>query len=49
MSSQVKPALPSDDLIDEVRRYLTAIEVFRTAGYEPHWQPESKGGKHDDQ
>jgi predicted CoA-binding protein len=24
-------------LLDEIRRYLDAVEVFRRAGSEPHW------------
>lgn len=26
--------------LDEVRRYLIAVDVFRAEGHEPHWQPE---------
>ena len=27
-------------LIDEIIRYLTAVDVFRAAGCEPFWRPE---------
>jgi hypothetical protein len=26
-------------LIDEMRRYLIAVEIFRAEGCEPHWLP----------
>jgi hypothetical protein len=26
--------------LDEVRRYLIAVDAFRSEGHEPHWQPE---------
>jgi hypothetical protein len=26
-----------DALIDEIRRYLAAVDAFRAAGYSPHW------------
>jgi hypothetical protein len=29
------------DLIDEIERYLAAVDVFRALGCEPTWQPES--------
>ena len=29
------------DLIDEVTRYLAAVELFRSVGCEPSWRPES--------
>ena len=28
------------ELIDEVRRYLEAVDAFRAEGQEPHWRPE---------
>ena len=27
-------------LVDEIRRYLVAVDAFRAAGYEPCWLPE---------
>ena len=27
-------------LIDEIERYLAAVDVFRTLGCEPAWRPE---------
>jgi hypothetical protein len=27
-------------LIDEIRRYLAAVDAFRAEGREPHWQAE---------
>ena len=27
-------------LIEEIRRYLAAVDVFRAAGCEPTWHPE---------
>jgi len=34
-------------LIDEMRRYLIAVETFRAEGCEPHWLPvgSSKTGR----
>jgi hypothetical protein len=29
-----------DELMQEVMRYLAAIDAFRAAGYEPSWRPE---------
>jgi hypothetical protein len=34
-----KPTQP--ELIDEVTRYLAAVELFRSLGCEPSWRPES--------
>lgn len=28
------------ELIDEVRRYLEAVDAFRAEGHEPRWRPE---------
>jgi len=28
------------DLMDEVRRYLAAVDAFRAEGHEPRWLPE---------
>jgi hypothetical protein len=28
-------------LVDEIRRYLEAVELFRSLGHEPHWRPET--------
>jgi hypothetical protein len=33
--------LTQSELIDEVTRYLAAVELFRSLGCEPHWRPES--------
>jgi hypothetical protein len=30
-----------DDLLTEIRRYLTAVDVFRSVDSEPSWRPES--------
>jgi hypothetical protein len=30
-----------DALIDEIRRYLAAVDAFRHAGRTPSWRPES--------
>ena len=27
-----------DELIDEIRRYLDAVDAFRSEGHEPRWQ-----------
>ena len=29
-----------NDLIDEITRYLAAVELFRSLGSEPRWRPE---------
>jgi len=29
-------------LIDEIERYLSAVDVFRALGCEPAWRPESE-------
>lgn len=29
------------DLIEEITRYLDAVELFRSVGCEPSWRPES--------
>ena len=34
----MKPAV--DRLLDEIRRYLAAVDTFRREGYEPHWLTE---------
>jgi hypothetical protein len=31
-----KPAIEA--LLDEIRRYLAAVDAFRRAGYEPRWR-----------
>jgi hypothetical protein len=31
----------TEDLIEEISRYLAAIELFRSVGCEPSWRPES--------
>jgi hypothetical protein len=30
----------SEDLVDEITRYLAAVDAFRDAGCEPTWRPE---------
>lgn len=30
-----------DRLLDEIRRYLAAVEAFRREGCEPRWLPEA--------
>ena len=30
----------SEALMDEIRRYLAAVELFRREGFEPRWQLE---------
>jgi len=40
--TKVTSELRSEDLFEEVRRYLIAIEAFRAAGCEPRWQPEAE-------
>jgi hypothetical protein len=27
--------------VDEIRRYLEAVELFRSLGHEPQWRPET--------
>jgi hypothetical protein len=36
MTDQTDP----NALIDEIARYLSAVELFRAAGCEPTWRPE---------
>jgi hypothetical protein len=31
---------PTTTLVDEITRYLEAVELFRSLGHEPHWRPE---------
>jgi len=40
VTTQITTEVRSDDLLEEVRRYLVAIAAFRAAGYEPRWQQE---------
>jgi hypothetical protein len=30
-------------LLEEIRRYLAAVDAFRREGHEPRWQAESNG------
>jgi hypothetical protein len=32
----------TDGLIDEIARYLAAVDVFRAEGREPSWRPEHR-------
>jgi hypothetical protein len=40
MTTQVTAQLDTNGLIDEVRRYLVAVEAFRAEGLEPRWSTE---------
>jgi hypothetical protein len=31
----------TEDLIEEIVRYLAAVELFRSVGCEPSWRPET--------
>ena len=31
----------TEDLIEEIARYLAAVELFRSVGCEPTWRPET--------
>lgn len=42
MAIQVIAQVDSEGLIDEVRRYLVAVEAFRAEGQEPRWSPEGR-------
>jgi hypothetical protein len=33
--------IDTDKLVEEIDRYLTAIDLFRALGCEPTWRPES--------
>ena len=35
-----RPLIDIDDLLDEIGRYLAAVEVFRAVDCEPSWRPE---------
>jgi hypothetical protein len=32
-------------LVDEIRRYLAAVDVFRAEGAEPRWRAEAVGAR----
>ena len=36
----VEAPIETDGLLDEVRRYLDAVDVFRAEGREPRWSAE---------
>ena len=40
MTKQSAIQQPGLGLMDEVRRYLAAVETFRAEGHEPRWLPE---------
>jgi hypothetical protein len=40
MTSQVTAQLDTDGFIEEIRRYLVAVEAFRAEGREPRWSTE---------
>ena len=42
MTTQVTAQLDTYGLIDEVRRYLVAVEAFRAEGREPRWSSEER-------
>jgi hypothetical protein len=42
MTTQVIAQFDTDGLIDEVRRYLVAVEAFRAEGREPRWSSEER-------
>jgi hypothetical protein len=48
LTTQIPTERQSDDLADEVRRYLNVVEAFRAAGCEPRWRPETQRGEQDD-
>ena len=33
--------VPANELIDEITRYLAAVDLFRSLGSEPRWRPEA--------
>jgi hypothetical protein len=35
-----RPLIDIDDLLDEIGRYLVAVDVFRSLDCEPAWRPE---------
>jgi len=37
-NTSVAETLDLDELIDEIRRYLDAVDAFRREGHEPRWQ-----------
>jgi hypothetical protein len=42
MTTQVTAQPETSLLMDEVRRYLIAVEAFRAEGREPRWTPEHR-------
>jgi hypothetical protein len=42
MTTQVTEQPDNTGLMDEVRRYLIAVETFRAEGREPRWFPEER-------
>jgi hypothetical protein len=42
MTTRVIAQFDTDGLIDEVRRYLVAVEAFRAEGREPRWSCEER-------
>jgi hypothetical protein len=40
MTTELTRELEVDGLIDEIGRYLAAVEVFRAEGQEPQWSRE---------
>jgi len=40
MTTQVTAQPDNSCLMDEVRRYMIAVEVFRAEGHQPRWWPE---------
>ena len=39
--STASPNTKIERLLDEIRRYLAAVDAFRREGYEPRWQAEA--------
>jgi hypothetical protein len=42
MTTEVIGQFDTDGLLDEVRRYLVAVEAFRAEGREPRWSSEER-------
>lgn len=32
--------IKAEELLDEIARYLSAVDLFRAMGHEPSWRPE---------
>lgn len=40
--------IDTEALVDEIERYLAAVDTFRAAGCEPAWRPEPVRIEHSD-